>query len=388
MVAECYARSAVARRVLYLIDSLGMGGAERGLVLTLKFLDRERYEPEVAFLWEPDLLASEIEALGVRVHRLGARRGDWSLLAIGKVRKLLKGGRFDLLHTSLVWSAIVGRTAGELARVKVVSHIANADPEGWDERVLAPKAARRAKIVAGMDSTTGRLFVDRFVAISAAAKARPIRGSGYAKRKISVVERGQDLEDLAHRASLDPEPPVEDPGSPSLLTVGRLAPQKGQRYLIDAMPRVLEEFPKAKLLVAGDGSLHRMLADRAVKLGDRIEFLGIRRDVPALLARADLFVFPSLWEGQGNALVEAMAVGPPIVATRIPAVLDTVRDGETAALARPGDPGALAEAMLRVLRDPAAGAAMAERAHHEAARFDIHDTTDQLMKVYDEVLGR
>jgi hypothetical protein len=111
--------------VLYVVDSLGMGGAERGLVLTLRHLDRTRLEPEVAMLWEPDTLARDIEQLGIRVHRLHARRGPASLLVVPRLARLLRRGRFDAVHTQVLWASITGRIAGRLARVKVISHLVN-----------------------------------------------------------------------------------------------------------------------------------------------------------------------------------------------------------------------------------------------------------------------
>lgn len=369
----------MAARILYLIDSLGVGGAEHGLVLTLAHLDRERFAPEVAYLWEPSRLTGEIEALDVPVHRIRARKGDWSLASVPKVRKLLKDGDFDLIDTSLTWSSIVGRAAGRAAGIKVVSHIASAPPEEWVRQALPPKQARRAKNDARLEGLTGKWFMDRSIA--------PSDGGPHGPGAVSVVHQGLDLGDLRERAALPVRPPVLDPGEPCLLTVGRLAAQKGQRYLIDAMHAVLMEFPHARLLVAGEGSLRRMLEDRARPFGDRVAFLGAREDIPALLAHADLFVLPSLWEGQGSALIEAMAIGRPIVATKIPAVMDAVRDGETGVLARAGDSAGLAESMLRVLRDPKSAKAMAKRAQGESERFDITSTTRELEAVYDQVLA-
>jgi len=369
-------------RILYIVDDLGTRGSRRSLVLTLEHLDRPSFEPEVVHLWGPDTLRDDIERLGVRVHGLHAGHGDWSLVAVPRLRGLIREGRFDLLHTQPVFASIVGRTAGRLARVKVVSDLPGAEPEGWVEQVLPPKEARRKATVSQLESLTGRALVSRFLAPSEAA-----RRSAPRRARVSVVPRGQDFEALARRAALDPDPPIDDLGAPSILVVGRLTPEKGHRYLVDAMRPVLDEFPEARLLVAGDGCLRRMLEDRATPLGEAVTFLGFRSDVPALLSRADLVVFPSLWVGRADALVEAMAVGRPIVATRIPVVVDTVRDGETAALAAAANPDRLADAMLRLLRDPASARAMAERAKEAAAPFDIRRTTRELEAVYREVLS-
>ncbi|MEX1047539.1 MAG: glycosyltransferase [Actinomycetota bacterium] len=377
----------ITRRILFLVDSLGIGGAERGLVLTLRFLNRDYIDGEVASLWEPMTLRRDIEALGIPVHALESGRGPRALLQVPRLVRLLRRGRFDAIHTQVVWSSIAGRIAGRIARVKVISHVLNADPHGRDQAELPRVTARKAQVVALLDELTGRFLVDRFVAISQAAAKNPIRGRSWDRSRFSVVARGQPLEELARRAAEDPHPAIENPGRPSILSVGRLAPQKGHRYLIDAMPKILAEYPGAVLLIAGDGYSRPVLEQRARPLGKSVTFLGIRSDVPSLLSRCDVFVFPSLWEGQGNALLEAMAVGGPIVATRIPAIEETLRHGEDAWLVDPANSEALAEGVLRMMADPAMAASMAKRAALASGRFDIHRTTMELESLYRDVLG-
>lgn len=373
----------VAARILFLIDSLDRGGAEQALVETVAHLDRQAFVCEVAYLWEPSPLTDRLETLGIPVHRVRARRGDWSMLSLLRIRRLLKAGHFDVIHTMQVWSSIVGRLAGRWAKVKVVSDIGGLDPDGWVEQVLPPKEARRVKATAQLDSLTARLFVDRFIATSSGGAL------GASSRKVSIVPRGLNLSDLRARASEPVDPPLPPLEGPVVLTVGDLTPPKDQRSLIDAMATVHAAFPTATLLVVGEGSLHRMLEARAQPLGsDVVRFLGRREDVPALLAMADLFVIPAVWEPTGSALVEAMAIGRPIVATRIPTFMDTVRDGSTAVLARAGDPLSLGDAIVRVLRDPISAAAMGDRAKDESAEHDVVHTVTLLEDVYRSVLRR
>ena len=106
---------AVAHRILYLIDSLGVGGAERGLCLTLRHLDHQRVKAEVAYLFEPSQLGAEVRATGVPLHRIGAGPGIAALASIRRVQELLRSGRFDAVHTQLLWASIVGRVAGRRA---------------------------------------------------------------------------------------------------------------------------------------------------------------------------------------------------------------------------------------------------------------------------------
>jgi glycosyltransferase involved in cell wall biosynthesis len=376
----------VAHRVLYVVDSLGLGGAERGLVLTLRHLDPERVRPEVAMLWDPDTLASEISALGIPVHRLRARRGPAALLRVFRLARLLRHRRFDAVHTQVLWASITGRIAGRLARVKVISHVLNVDPGPSRLREVGSLLGLKIRLVGALDELTGRFLVDRFVAISEAVREQPIRGRSWPRDRICVVDRGQDVEALSAVAALEPSPPIEGLGGPVVLTVGRLAPQKGHRYLLRAMGDVVHEFPDAQLLLAGEGHLHEELRALADPLGEHVSFLGLRGDVPALLRRSDVFVFPSLWEGVGTALREAMLLGRPVVASDIPAHREFVTHGVDGLLVPPADAEALATAILRLLRDPEEAAAIGRRAAGSAARFDIRRTTEELEAIYDDVI--
>lgn len=377
----------MAHRVLYLVDSLGTGGAERGLTLTVRHLDPARVEAEVAYLWDPAPLRADLEAAGARVHRIGVRPGVGALLAIPRIRRLLRTGRFDAIHTQVLWASITGRIAGRLAGVRVISHIANVETGGFRDRELATGVARKARLLGRLDAWTGRHFVDRFVAITEAVRADPIRGADWDPSRIDVVLRGQDLEELRARAAGPVTPPLHDAGSPTLLCVGRLAEQKGHRFALEAMPAILSEHPDARLLLAGDGHLRPALQERARALGDDVSFLGVRDDVPSLLAHADLFVFPSLWEGQGNALLEAIAIGIPIVATDIPSTRETLRNGDQALLVPPADAAGLAVAVNQLLADPSFAARLADAARIRARDYDIDRTTRDLEAVYDRVLG-
>ena len=239
----------------------------------------------------------------------------------------------------VLWSSIAGRIAGRLAGVKVILHIANMETGGFRDRELPPGTARKARLLAKLDGWTGRRFVDRFVADQRGRAGRPeSRRRRLDRSRIDVVLRGQELEELRERAAEPVSPPLDAAGPPVLLCVGRLAEQKGTASCSRPCRRSHRRaFPEARLLLAGDGHLRPVLQAQAAPFGDRVSFLGMREDVPALVAHADLFVFPSLWEGQGNALLEAMAVGVPIVATNMPSTRETVTDGEHALLVPPGD---------------------------------------------------
>ena len=138
-----------------------------------------------------------------------------------------------------------------------------------------------------------------------------------------------------------------------VLTVGRVATQKGHTYLLDAIPKVKQAVPQAAFFIAGDGHLRAELEGKAVDvcLGEALTFLGNRADVPELLAAADIFVLSSLWEGLPLALLEAMYMGLPVVSTQVEGVVDVVIEGETGYLVPVADADALADAFVKLLQD-------------------------------------
>jgi glycosyltransferase involved in cell wall biosynthesis len=173
-------------------------------------------------------------------------------------------------------------------------------------------------------------------------------------------------------------------------TVGRLERPKGHVYLLRAFEQVVKTNARARLVLVGDGSLAKPLQEEAARLGlaERVAFAGSRRDVPYLLRAMDVFVFPSLWEGQGLALVEAMASGLPVVASRVGGVSEVITDGTCGQLVPPGSPEALADAMLAVMASPARAREMgaAGRARAEAV-FGASRMIKRLEDLYLEVVA-
>jgi glycosyltransferase involved in cell wall biosynthesis len=187
----------------------------------------------------------------------------------------------------------------------------------------------------------------------------------------------------------DSPPPGDDLGATAnhliLLSVGRLRYQKAHSVLLRALPHVLAEFANAFLLIAGDGVLRAELEAEAESLGiqARVKFLGIRHDIPVLLSLADLFVFPSRFEGMPNAVLEAMSHGLPVIATGVQGVDEVIRDGQNGLLVPLEDSAALSDAILQLLRDPEK-----RRRLGAAARATIEDgyTVEIMCRQYEALL--
>jgi glycosyltransferase involved in cell wall biosynthesis len=171
--------------------------------------------------------------------------------------------------------------------------------------------------------------------------------------------------------------------------VGRLALQKGQRHLIGAMPLLLERVPRAHAVIAGSGDLEDFLRDLAADLGvaERVHVLGQRKDVPALMHAIDVFAMPSIWEGFGLVLLEAMAAGRPIVASRVATIPEVVLDGETGLLVPSGDPLLLAEALARLAADPGLAKGFGEAGRQRLRRqFSLEKMVGDTELLYRELV--
>lgn len=200
------------------------------------------------------------------------------------------------------------------------------------------------------------------------------------KRPASLCYNGID-EAVFNQA---PRPATDlPPGRPRVLTVGRLAPQKGYADLIEAFARI-HDATRAHLIIVGSGPLESALREqvKSLNLDAAVHFLGIRTDVAELLAAADLFVSSSLWEGFPTVVIEAMAMGIPVLATNVSGSRELVRHGETGWLVPPGQPDALASAAIALLADKQLGNRMALAARQHARRFTIQSMVTRYAEIY------
>jgi glycosyltransferase involved in cell wall biosynthesis len=177
------------------------------------------------------------------------------------------------------------------------------------------------------------------------------------------------------------------PGGPVVAAVARLVPVKGLHHLIEAAPLILRRCPETRFLLIGDGEMRQVLEMdvRGRGLEDRVLLTGFRADVPAVMAGADLIVLPSINEGMGRVLVMAMALGKPIVATRVGGIAELLGDGESGCLVPPCDPNALAEAICFLLQNPSRARVLGEAGRRRAPCYSATAMLEALAKLYREI---
>jgi glycosyltransferase involved in cell wall biosynthesis len=313
-------------RVTHVVGQLRTGGMEKLLAELARHADRDRFDLRFVCLGDRGPVADEIEDCGWEVVCLGCRPGLRPGLVYRLAREFVRG-RADVVHTHNNAPLIYGAPAARLAGVPVVLQTRHGQTIGTTRRHRA--AFRLASLLA-----------DRVVCVSADSE-RLSAAEGIAGWKLTVIRNGIDT---ARFAYLGPAP-----GGPVVM-VGRLVAAKGVDTLLRAVASVVRQRPDFRLEVAGDGEAWPGLEALAAELGlgEHVRFLGNVGDVPGLLARASALVLPSLSEGISLTLLEAMARGLPVVATRVGGNPEVVEDGVTGRLVPAGDPGELAGALLDV----------------------------------------
>ena len=374
-------------RVLHLIDTLRPGGAEELVFTTVRHLDRHRFDPMVAVLGPPLDLMPEIESAGVPVAVFNVRGpSDWPR-AIWNLARFMRRNRVDIVHTHLRWSNVLGRLAAVISRTPcVVTTLHHLDYTYW------PAMSISARLWKAIDLLTAIAINDGLVAVSEAVRRDYVRR--IAPRRVALIYNyldiaafGQPVETRAaarHALGWCDEDFV-------LLAVGRLAPEKGHAYLVRAMAEILQTIPHARLVLVGDGPQDGPLKALADELGiaHRLSALGSRRDIRRLLTGSDLFVFPSTGEAFGIAVIEAMAVGLPIITTNVDGLAEIVRDGQDGLLVPHADAGALTAAVVKLFEDVPLRQALALEARAAVGRrFSVKVVLPQLEDLYWSLMSR
>jgi glycosyltransferase involved in cell wall biosynthesis len=349
-------------RVAHVVEALEVGGLEKLIVEFARHTDRARFTACVVTLGERGHLADEVEALGWPVHPLHARPG-LKPRAVLRLAGLFRREAVDVVHTHSEGPLLYGTAAARLARVGRVIHTRHHGPDLGNPRHILALMALAARCV------------DRVVCV-ADDGARHARAEGVPAAKLVTVWNGIDLARFACRGPVSGGPAV---------AVGRLSPEKDHATLLHAVALAIRAEPAFRLEIAGGGPCAAELKDLAARLGlgDAVRFLGQVDDVPALLARAGLLVQPSLLEGIALTLLEAMARGLPVVATRVGGNPEVVVDGQTGRLVPPRAPAPLADAMLGLWRDPETSRHLGRAGRDRAERcFDVRRTVARYEQLY------
>jgi glycosyltransferase involved in cell wall biosynthesis/uncharacterized membrane protein YbhN (UPF0104 family) len=354
-------------RVVQVVNSLAPAGAELLTADLARSLDPDKWDVHVLVVRDGQL-RSRIEQAGLPVYRTGYEFDYTFPLALAKMVEHIRRVNPHIVHTHLLGSDILGRIAALMAGAPIIV----STQHDTYKRSLLYEIYRRL---------TGR-FISAQVAISESVAEFCRRQLRTPETKLHVINNGVDP--VRFTAS---ESPWREP--PTFGAVGSLIPVKGHAYLIEAFARVVKEIPGARLRIAGEGSGRAGLERLVGKLGisDSVELMGFVSDIPGFLAEIDVLVHPSLMEGLGLAVLEAMSAAKPVIASDIPALAAVLERGAAGELVPPADSEALAAAMLRVVRDPEAALAKGRRGRARVIEsYSLEATVAGYADLYDQLI--
>jgi glycosyltransferase involved in cell wall biosynthesis len=379
-------------KVLFVLDALGEGGTERSTADLLVPLRDLGVDSELAILRSRGTEGVElaVRERGFAVHILPTRAISRQ---VGALRRLIREGDVDLVHSALYASNLRARAVRLTDRTPLLNSVVNVSY--GDGRLANPRITpRKLEAVRRFDALTARV-VDHFHAVSAPVRDHVIETLRLPPERVTVVERGRDRRLFGlpsgerRRAARDAL--GIDEGTEVLLSLARHEHQKGLDTLMAAADE-LRDRPDLVVLQAGrdgDASEEVRAQHQALALGNRVRFLGHCSDVADLLCAADILVAPTRHEGMPGVLLEAMAMGLPIVSTTIPTVAEVVEDGVNGLLVPVDEPAELAKACARLLDDVDESRRMSE-ANRQAfeTRFTIEASAAGLAELYRSILAR
>ena len=364
------------RRVLHVIDSLHLGGAQE-VVLNLATCGSARYRHEVATLHGQGIYWDRLREAGVPVHSLSPHK--YFPLYLATLPALLLAKRPHILHCHLIPSNILAKPLGALLGVPLlINHDHTNDPHRIDNKLLLT-----------LDKSTNRL-AHHIIAVAGACRDFLVQHESIPQEKITLVPNAIDLRRFSpgtvtrHAARISLGLPQD---VPVIAGVGRLNSQKNFSLFLEIAALLAPKFPEARFLLAGEGPEVSMLREKARALGlaDRVVFAGYVADTRRAYVAADVLLMPSRFEGLPMTLLESMAMGLPVVASKLDGIAEVIADGREGFLVDAGDAAAFANGISRLLESPPLASEIATNARAKIeAGFSVERMTSAVERVYEK----
>ncbi|MGB9715901.1 MAG: glycosyltransferase [Thermodesulfovibrionales bacterium] len=367
-------------RILEIYTNSNIGGVQQHILSLLKEYNREIVSPLFCCFGKKGEIGVEIEKLGIDCIFLDRPKYKrFSLSIIIDLYNLMKKKEINVVKTHNYYANLYGRLSALMAGVPVKIASVQIDYHRKDKSIIR-------RIVNNLLSK----ITDKVVAISESVKMDILKYDHVPEDKVTVIYNGIDgdrfsgIEKNLIRSELGISPETLVIG-----TVGRLVFQKGHQYLLEAISKLKGRIPRLMLLIVGDGRLKDELKDyaKALNISQDVLFLGNRRDIPEILSAIDIFVFPSLWEGLGMALIEAMAAGKPIIATDIPPIREIVNSEKVGILVPPKNSNAIADSIEFLFHNKNFAENLSNAARERVfTTFHIKTTARQYTELFENIL--
>ena len=366
------------KRVLHIIDSLHLGGAQE-VVLNLATCGSSRFRHEVATMHGHGIYWDRLRQAGVKVHSLSPHK--LLPLYLASIPWRLLADRPDIVHCHLIPSNIIAKPLGALLGVPVViNHDHTNDTRRAESRLLL-----------ALDRFSNR-FASHIVAVSASCRDFLITRESISASDVTLVPNAIDLRRFSPSAARRDQARVELglPASARVVAgVGRLNPQKNFSLFLDIAAQLAPRFPDLHFLLAGDGPEEKMLREKAAAFGiaDRVTFSGYFADTRLVYLAADVLLMPSRYEGLPMTLLEAMAMGLPVVASQLDGIAEVIGDGREGFLVPSDDASLFVERTAALLQDAELSSRIAQNARAKIeASFSVERMTSAVEEIYDRFL--
>lgn len=351
-------------KILHIItESCLLGGAQRNTLITMQGLKHRGYIVELACGPGGPMVDLSLD-LGLPVKIIDSMVREISpitdLDCLMQIYGFLKQRRFDIIHTHSTKAGLLGRLAGKLAQVPIIIHTIHGTPFAADRNRVLRYGMILSEKLAGMST-------DKLIAVGDLVKQEFLNAGICRDTKIETIYSGIDFDEFDIDININHKK-LElgiAPDAPVVGAVGHLVECKGHKYLIEAAVQIKETFPDITFIIAGEGPLRNELEAQISRLDLESTFrlLGDRDDVPEILSIMDVYAQPSLWEGLGRAMTEAMYMKKPVIASNVNAVPELVENGKTGVLVPPRDVSALVEAIKNLLENEDKRRALGRSAH-------------------------
>ena len=381
-------------RVLHVITRLVAGGADENTLATVQGLDKSFYQVDLLIGGQSDFVFAS-QSTGVRLITLAELVRDPSPIndgiALCKLMRLIRKGRYHIVHTHTAKAGILGRLAGFLCNTPLVIHTLHGSTfhdslhplRSRFYRLLERLVARATTQFVSVGEDLREIYLD--ARIGQSDRYITIRSGFELERfqlqRSEVAERGRRMRDSL---GIPAQHPLAG-------TVGRLEKRKGHVYFLQAACQVVKHLPDTVFLIAGDGPASRdlMLQTHTLGIEKNVRFLGYRYDIEDVMAAMDVFVLTSLWEGLPRVLVQAAALGKPIVSFDSEGVREVVIDGDNGFVLPLRDVQGLGERIIELMKDRPAAGRMGERGRAlVTADWDVATMVQRISDLYKHLLLR
>jgi len=368
-----------ANNILHIVEDLKVGGLEKMLASIVLSLDKSKYDVQVWCLARGGDIAQALIAQGISLRILNMD-GYYCPLQIVALARLMRKEDFHIIHTHGYFASTFGRLAAIWARIPVViTHVHSTYYDYGKRNLLIERFLS--------------YFTDRIICISRAVETFVTVNEGISKKRTCLIYNAVNspvhIDDEQHKQEVRNSIGI-DAGAIVIMVVASLTANKGHLVLLEAFAQVSRTHPAVRLVIVGDGPLRKDIetVSRKLMIDQAVSLLGVRNDVFELLQASDIFVLPSqIREGLGVSLIEAMAVGLPVIGTNLGGIPEVILDGENGFLVSPESPEQLAEVLMKFVNDQGLRNSMGRRGRQiYEEKFTLSKMIRQVETLYDQLL--